>query len=104
MTQLDVQTVRECIAQVAVSEAELSHQAAQDVAFHMTDWLADLEAFVQSCQRPEDFSAGQVDQLLLKFLVHVPNHLAAAAKLYADFPVTDIFAVGAVSHGPQGTA
>jgi hypothetical protein len=30
-------------------------------------------------------------------LIHVPNHIAAAAKLYAGFPVSDIFEVGAVA-------
>jgi hypothetical protein len=33
---------------------------------------------------------------LLQFLIHVPNHLAAAS-LYAGIPVRDIFEVGATN-------
>ena len=32
----------------------------------------------------------------MKFLVHAPNHIAAAAKLLTGFPVADVFCVGAV--------
>ena len=45
-------------------------------------------------------SDAEVSQLLISFLVHVPNHVAAASKLYTDIPVTDIFGVGATSENP----
>jgi hypothetical protein len=89
--------IRERIAAVAASEAELELGAARDVAFHMTDWLNDLSAFVAFCEAPESHTAEQVNEMLLAFLLHVPNHVAAAAKLYADCPVSDIFGIGAVS-------
>jgi hypothetical protein len=38
-----------------------------------------------------------VNRLVLGFLAHVPNHLAAASKLLTGIPVTDIFGVGATS-------
>jgi len=88
------------IEQAARVEAELTAEQAQDVAFHMTDWLGDLSAYVEFCRSPGSYSPEQVNKLLIAFLVHVPNHLAAAAKLYADFPVTDIFNVGAVASSP----
>ena len=89
--------IRQRIASVAESELELEPVAARDVAFHMTDWLNDLSAFVAFCGAPESHSAEQINEILLAFLQHVPNHIAAAAKLYADYPVSDIFGVGAVS-------
>ena len=46
-------------------------------------------------------SDAEVSQLLISFLVHVPNHVAAASKLYTDIPVTDIFGVGATSENPN---
>ena len=98
METFNAQVIRDCVARAAVAEAELSPQVAQDVALHMTDWLADLQTFVRFCQSPETFSSGQVNELLIAFLIHVPNHVAAAAKLYVDLPVTDIFSVGSVSH------
>jgi hypothetical protein len=35
-------------------------------------------------------------ELLIQFLVHAPNHLAAASKMLTDIPVTDVFGVGAL--------
>ena len=73
--------------------AEIRH----DVAFHMTDWHSDLEKFYAYCQAPETLDADQTTELLTSFLVHVPNHLAAASKLLTGIPVTDIFEVGATT-------
>ena len=76
---------------------KLSPEAADDVAFHMTDWLNDLAAYLQLCAEPDKRSDAEVSELLTDFLVHVPNHLAAAGKLYTGIPVTDVFQVGATS-------
>jgi hypothetical protein len=96
MPMFNAAAIRERIAAVAESEAELEPGAASDVAFHMTDWLNDLSAFVAFCRAPESRTMEHVNEMLIAFLAHAPNHLAAAAKLYADFPVSDIFGVGAV--------
>jgi hypothetical protein len=40
-------------------------------------------------------SADEINSLLIKFLIHVPNHVAAACKLLTGIPVSDIFKVGA---------
>ncbi|WP_310150048.1 hypothetical protein [Bosea sp. BE125] len=93
----DAGRVRERIEQAALAEMDLPPEVARDVAFHMTDWLDDLRRYVAFCENPESFEAKEIDNLLLAFLGHVPNHIAAAAKLYADFPVADIFGVGATS-------
>ena len=93
----DEAKVRARIEQTALAEAELDAEAARDAAFHMTDWLHDLSAYVAFCRNPDSYTTQEVDKLLIAFLVHAPNHLAAAAKLYADFPVSDIFNVGAIS-------
>ena len=96
--------VRECIARAAVNEAELPLAVANDVAFHLTDWIKDLEALVSFCRLPGSFTPAQVNDILLAFLLHAPNHIAAAAKLYADIPVTDVFGVGAVDVQSGGDA
>jgi hypothetical protein len=92
----NTESVRQRIEAVAISEGELAASVAKDVAFHMTDWLNDLSNYVKFCQAPATHTDEQVDSLLLALLQHAPNHLAAAAKLYADYPVKDIFDVGAV--------
>lgn len=76
---------------------ELPEPIRQDIGFHMTDWLDDLEALHQTFSAPESLSPAELQELLINFLVHVPNHVAAAAKLAADYPVSDVFEVGAVA-------
>jgi len=82
---------------VATTRAELSPKAAFDVAFHMTDWLEDLEQYRAFLLNPQSLGDDELNQLLIGFLVHVPNHLAAASKLFNDMAVTDIFGVGATT-------
>jgi hypothetical protein len=77
-------------------EQGLSEQAPKDSGFHMLDWIEDLERLVAFYENPDEYSNEQVDDLLMDFLIHAPNHLAAAAKLYADYPVSDLFGVGAI--------
>src|SRR5579859_2112627 len=93
---IDPSKVRDAIERAALAQG-LSGTNARDVAFHMTDWIDDLESLHRLCAEPEAFSPKDVESLLWGFLVHVPAHLAAAAKLYTGVPVTDVFGIGAVS-------
>ena len=97
MPKFDPQAIRARIAEVARRDMELSDAVADDVAFHMTDWLNDLDAYSRFCADPKGMSDAEVGELLTGFLVHVPNHLAAASKLYTGVPVTDIFQIGATT-------
>lgn len=97
MNKIDPEVVRARIAEVARRDAELPDSVADDVAFHMTDWLDDLQAFSRFCADPSSLSDSEVSELLTDFLVHVPNHVAAAGKLYTGVPVTDIFQIVATS-------
>jgi len=97
MNKIDSEAVRARIAEVARRDAALPDAVADDVAFHMSDWLADLGAYFQFCEDPSRMSDAGVGELLTDFLIHVPNHVAAASKLYTNVPVTDIFGVGATS-------
>lgn len=97
MNQTDADAVRARIAEVALREEAFSEAVANEVAFHMTDWLDDLAAYARLCVDPGAMSDAEVDEMLRGFLVHVPNHIAAAGKLYTGMPVTDIFDVGAIS-------
>jgi len=97
MSNIDPIAVHVRIREVALREAKLPDSVADDVAFHMTDWLEDLDAFSRFCADPSSLSDAEVSELLTDFLVHVPNHVAAAGKLYTGVPVTDIFQVGATS-------
>ncbi|NND70834.1 MAG: hypothetical protein HKN43_04590 [Rhodothermales bacterium] len=72
-----------------------------DIAFHMTDWLDDLKDWHRFCETPQNFDADETVKLLVGFLVHAPNHMAAASKLLTGIPVMDIFQVGAVETADQ---
>ena len=98
MNKIDPEAVRARIAEVARREMELPDTVAHDVAFHMTDWLDDLQAYVSFCTDPSKMSDADVGDLLTDLLIHVPNHVAAACKLYTGVPVTDVFGVGATEH------
>lgn len=81
---------------VAMRGFGLDAAAARDVAFHLTDWLDDLERLQRFYAEPEGGEPGEIADLLLQFLLHVPEHVAAAKKLATGFPVTDVFEVGAL--------
>ena len=87
------QSVKDALEADGYGTAEIRHE----IAFHMTDWLSDLEDLYAYYRAPDSLAPGQVSQLLTNFLVHVPNHLAAASKLMTGVPVTDIFDVGATA-------
>jgi hypothetical protein len=93
----DSTEVRARIQQALRAVTDLPPNTIADVGFHMTDWLSDLRHFHEFCEHPDRYADEEVAQLLMDFLVHVPNHVAAAGKLYAGKPVEDIFEVGAVS-------
>jgi len=92
---LDAAAVRERIE--AALRAEHGEVTAREVAFHMTDWLADLDAFHGLCANPSSRSPADIERLLIGFLYHVPEHVAAAATLLLDYPIRDIFGVGAAA-------
>lgn len=78
----------------AFAEFELSTQAVEDIAFHMTDWKENLEELVRLYEQPEQLTDEQIQHIILVFLAHVPNHVAAAKKLAGLGPIEDVFEVG----------
>jgi hypothetical protein len=94
---LDRLRIRQAIEKAIQRETEFSESVVGDVAFHMTDWLEDLDVYYKFCEDPDNPSSKKIHELLIRFLVHVPNHIAAASKLFLDIPVTDIFGVGATT-------
>jgi hypothetical protein len=97
MSSFDGKLIKDRIQRAAQQVLDLPEAVAADVAFHMTDWLDDLEAYVRFCSEPKALTDKQVSDLLMAVLVHVPNHLAAAAKLYTGGGVTDVSGVRATT-------
>ena len=73
-----------------------SKRKRQDIAFHMVDWLDDFSRLYRFYRNPNKYKPEEVEELLMDYFVHVPNHIAAAAKLMIEIGVSDIFKVGAV--------
>ena len=97
MKDFDEKAIKDRIEAVARKQSELSPEVAKQVAFHMTDWLRDLKAFWSFCEQPSQRSDEDLNKMLIEFLVHVPNHLAAAGKLLTGIAVKDTFEVGALT-------
>lgn len=95
--RMDAGVISQAIERALEAEGYGTPEIRRDIAFHMTDWLVDLEKWHAYCQSPESLDADQTTELLMSFLAHVPNHMAAASKLMTGIPVMDIFEIGAVA-------
>lgn len=93
---MDHARIRSSLEEVLEERGYEPGERRRDIAFHLTDWLKDLEEWTAFCESPGDYDAEAVEKLVTGFLIHVPNHLAAASKLMLDIPVSDIFEIGAV--------
>ena len=93
---LDAAKIREATRSALEATAEGETRGSDDIALQMTDWLDDLERYYQSCNSPEAYRPEEIESLLMDILVRFPNHVAAAAKLLVDVPVSDVFGLGAV--------
>lgn len=62
---------------------------ADEIAFHLTDWNSDAAFIVALHLFPERFTPDEIAAGVDMFLVHVPSHVFAAARL-AGHPVEDI--------------
>src|SRR5689334_17415764 len=71
----------------------LGEERAREVGFHLADWGADAGFLVALHLFPERFTRDEIEAGLTDFLIHVPNHVAAAAHL-AGWPIEDIFEIG----------
>jgi len=96
----DENKIKESIGS-ALKDLDMQPEIIADAVFHMTDWLSDLEEWHSFCENPESLSNDALQDLLMEFLVHVPNHVAAAGKLITDIPVKDIFKVGATEESEE---
>lgn len=87
--------IEQNIIKVLVHKRFLSKAAAKEVAFHLTDWIADL-AELNGLFAKDEWDAELAQRTLMTFVAHTPNHLAAAHRILYGEPVTDVFDLGAV--------
>ena len=71
-----------------------SPDAAKDIGFHMTDWDHNVDDLIRLYENPTAFTNDEAIDLVLFFVAHVPNHVAAAKRLAGMGPIEDVFNVG----------
>jgi hypothetical protein len=89
-------------AKAALCE-DFKEPIANEIAFHLTDWNAEAAFIVALHLFPERFTPAEIRDGVESFLIHAPDHVAAAAKL-AGYPIQDTFAVDALSNSRQPPA
>jgi hypothetical protein len=67
---------------------------AREIAFHMTDWDHDIDDLNKLYGQIQTLTDQEILSIVIRFLAHVPNHVAAAKKLAGIGPIEDIFKVG----------
>ena len=77
--------------QTAFKEIEETQSVANDIAFHMMDWLSDLKDLQDIYSNIENVTNDEITHFVYKFLAHVPNHLNAAKKLSGMGKIEDVF-------------
>jgi hypothetical protein len=81
-------TVAAALSSSDATEEQILH--ADQIAFHLTDWNSDAAFIVALHLFPERFTPEEIEAAVDMFLVHVPSHVIAAARL-AGHPTEDIF-------------
>ena len=74
---------------IALAE-DMNPLVADEIAFHMVDWETDAAFLVAFLLFPERFTREELQAATEMFLIHVPAHVMAAARL-AGHEVKDIF-------------
>ncbi len=70
--------------------AERNLPQADELAFHLVDWNSDAAFIVAFLLFPERFTAEELCAAVDMFLIHVPAHVLAAARL-GGYEAKDIF-------------
>jgi len=81
-------TVTAALSGSDASEEQILH--ADQIAFHLTDWNSDAAFIVALHLYPERFTPEEIEAAVDMFLIHVPAHVMAAARL-AGHPTEDLF-------------
>ena len=73
---------------------EYGKKRAYEIAFHLSDWREDAAFLVALELAPERFTSKDIRDGVMGCLIHIPNHVVAAAT-HGRWEMRDIFKVGA---------
>jgi hypothetical protein len=89
-----IEPVKKRIAEALSSSLGLGMAEASEVAFHLTDWKHNLDDLMEVYEKANELSDDRIERIVMLFLAHAPNHIAAAKKLVGLGPIEDVFNVG----------
>lgn len=72
---------RKRIEDAYLAERYFSPEVCRNIAFHMTDWLDDYEELGQVFDASAKLSKKRIQEIIMRFLIHASDHIAAAKKL-----------------------
>lgn len=87
--------IRAKIVTTLLRESRLNKRAAEEAAFHLTDWIVDLRE-LNALFKKKRWGPVHARKVLMGFVIHAPWHLAAAHRILCREPVIDVFQLGAV--------
>jgi hypothetical protein len=82
-------TITAALASDLADEIEVLHK--DEIAFHLIDWRSDAAFLVALHLFPERFTREEIAAGIDLFLIHVPAHVIAAARLSGN-STDDVFA------------
>lgn len=71
--------------------SDVKQEIADEIAFHMVDWIDDAAFLIALHLSPERFTADEIEAGIGLFLAHVPAHIIAAARRMG-YSTEDFFA------------
>lgn len=83
-----IDSVKQVMMRALRSEGIAENEAHQ-IVFHLTDWLEDLKPFIALLEAPQNYNDAEVNRILIRFLVHAPDHLKTAAEIILDAETED---------------
>ena len=83
-----------CRFERALAKEGYGRQRATDIAFHLLDWMEQLEALHRLYQHADAQSDCEILVALIDFMVHAPHHINAAKFLIGLGAPDDVFGLG----------
>jgi hypothetical protein len=75
---------REAIVKAFIGFDSFSEKDTHEIAFHLTDWIDDLQTFVNFLENPDKFNNEEIRKIIIGILAHVPHHVNEASEMLFD--------------------
>jgi len=83
--------IAEYISNALQKKMGLHPKQANETAFHLTDWLEELESFYLTVNECKTLTEQQISDNISNFLIHAPEHIVRASKIVTGLEIENIF-------------